>query len=44
LRPFADTGVWLARLIRQGFRAATLAARLSALRRRVVAVASTAPA
>jgi len=44
LRPFADAGVWLALLISYGFRAATLAARLPALRRRVVAVASTAPA
>ena len=44
LRPFADTGVWLALLISYGFRAATLAARLPALRRQVLAVASTAPA
>jgi MATE family multidrug resistance protein len=44
LRPFADTGVWLALLISYGFRAISLATRLPALRRRVVAVASTAPA
>jgi MATE family multidrug resistance protein len=41
LRPFGDSGVWLALLISYGFRAGTLATGLPALRRRVVAVAST---
>ena len=37
LHPFGDTGVWLALLLSYLFRAATLATRLPALRRRVAA-------
>jgi MATE family multidrug resistance protein len=44
LHPFGDTGVWAALLLSYLFRAATLALRLPALRARVAAVASPAPA